>query len=162
MSNKIRIDVTNVHRDEINELLENIHGFKLGCFKREKKDHHRLLTMYDIPIDSIDKGIDLCKYLEDNCWRWEFIEEYNREKSLKVIYDSFTLDYLIDEGTKEMEKRMVVMLEKNESNKKFQVSVTYNSDEDRADVAVVSEIIDKENTKLTEMYSFEIGEEDDE
>lgn len=161
MSNKIRIDVTNVHRDEINELLESIHGFKLGCFKREKKDHHRLLTMYDVPIDRIDKGIDLCKYLEDNCWLWEYIEEYNREKSLKVIYDSFTLDHLIHEGTKEMEKRMVVMLEKHEPKFNFKVSVTYNSDEDRSDVAVISEIIGKENSKLTTMYSFEIEEDDE-
>ena len=158
MPKKIRIDVTNVHRDELDELLEFIHSLELSCFKREKRDHHRLLTMYDVPIHRIDQEVNLAKYLEDNCWLWELIEEYNREKSLKAIYDSFSLDHLIHEGTKEMEKRMVVMLEKNESNKKFQVSVTYNDDEDRSDVAVVSEIIGKENSKLTEMYSFEIGD----
>jgi hypothetical protein len=157
MSNKIRIDVTNVHRDEINELLESIHGFKLGCFKREKKDHHRLLTMYDVPIDRIDKGIDLCKYLEDNCWLWEYIEEYNRKRSIKRIYSLFDVDELCY-GTEQLEQQIVSMLEANEPDMKFEVHVNYNEENNCSDIAVVSEIIGKENTKLTQMYSFELNE----
>jgi hypothetical protein len=82
---KVRIDITNCHRDDVDTLVQAIQNMDLSCRKRDDRKDHCLRTYYDVETATLQAVRKLCDYLADECWSYEIMKsDHNSEEHLQA------------------------------------------------------------------------------
>lgn len=72
---KILIDITNVHIDDRRNLVNKIAELELLYTKEEKVVKSMTRVYYVVALNLCGTGLQLCDYLSDECWSWEFVKD---------------------------------------------------------------------------------------